>query len=117
MDCQTTCQDQQFETCENEFRANCSASCTGDGALFCDGEYVLSGSQLPGCAQALVNQGIGNLELKGSVSLADLGNKAGKSSCQMGSGLPSSGGRWAMGALGLAIAGVRRRLARRRIER
>jgi hypothetical protein len=58
MDCQTTCQDEVFEDCEHEFRANCEASCTGDGALFCSGKYILSGSQIPACIQALAAEGI-----------------------------------------------------------
>ncbi|XYH99013.1 hypothetical protein ACMHYB_04405 [Sorangium sp. So ce1128] len=58
MDCQTTCQDEIFEECEREFRANCEGSCSGDGALFCGGEYIISGSQLPACVKALLEQGI-----------------------------------------------------------
>jgi hypothetical protein len=58
MDCQTTCQDEVFEECEHEFRANCEASCTGDGALFCSGKYIISGSQIPACIQALAAEGI-----------------------------------------------------------
>lgn len=58
MDCQTTCQDEIFEDCEHEFRANCDASCSGDGALFCDGTYVISGSQVPACVKALLAQGV-----------------------------------------------------------
>ncbi len=58
MDCQTTCQNQTFEECEHEFRANCDASCSGDGSLFCDGKYIISGSQIPACVNALLEQGI-----------------------------------------------------------
>ncbi|WP_437654126.1 hypothetical protein [Sorangium sp. So ce1182] len=58
MDCQTTCQDEIFEECEHEFRASCEGSCSGDGALFCGGEYIISGSQLPACVSALLEQGI-----------------------------------------------------------
>ncbi|WP_437508739.1 hypothetical protein [Sorangium sp. So ce1099] len=58
MDCQTTCQDEIFEDCEHEFRASCEGSCSGDGALFCGGEYIISGSQLPACMSALLEQGI-----------------------------------------------------------
>jgi hypothetical protein len=58
MDCQTTCTDVLYEDCEQEFRANCDASCSGDGALFCDGRYMISGSQLPACLSALAAQGI-----------------------------------------------------------
>lgn len=68
MDCQTTCQDEIFEECEHEFRANCSASCSGDGALFCDGEYIISGSQIPACVNALLEQGV-EVEVKAEVTL------------------------------------------------
>jgi hypothetical protein len=68
MDCQTTCQNVEFEQCEQEFRANCEGSCSGDGALFCDGEYMISGSQLPACLSALAAQGI-TVEVEGKVSI------------------------------------------------
>jgi hypothetical protein len=68
MDCQTTCQDKVFEDCEHEFRANCDASCNGDGALFCDGKYILAGSQLKTCLTALAAQGI-NVKAEGSISI------------------------------------------------
>lgn len=67
MDCQTTCQDVEFEECEQEFRANCEASCSGDGALFCDGKYMISGSQIPACLKALAEQGI-QVKAEASVS-------------------------------------------------
>lgn len=69
MDCQTSCQDVQFEECEQEFRADCEASCSVDGALFCDGEYVISGSQLPACIEALIAEGIGSLEAEGEITI------------------------------------------------
>lgn len=65
MSCQNVCQEEEFETCELEFRADCSASCTGDGALFCDGEYVLAGSELPGCIQALIERGTYQADVQG----------------------------------------------------
>jgi len=68
MDCQETCQDMLFEDCEHEFRANCEASCTGDGALFCDGKYILSGSQIPTCIKALAAQGI-DVKAEASVTI------------------------------------------------
>lgn len=68
MDCQTTCQDVAFEECEQEFRANCDASCTGDGTLFCDGEYIISGSQIEPCVKALAAQGI-TVKAEGSVTI------------------------------------------------
>ncbi len=58
MDCQDVCQTNQIEQCKQEFRANCSASCSGDGALFCNGEFIIAGSQLESCMNALIAQGI-----------------------------------------------------------
>lgn len=69
MNCQTTCQEREFESCEYEFRADCQASCTGNGSLFCDGEYVMSGEEIPSCAQALVNRGILGIDID---AVADL---------------------------------------------
>ncbi|WP_437677513.1 hypothetical protein [Sorangium sp. So ce131] len=70
MDCQTTCQDMLVRDCEHEFRANCEASCTGDGALFCDGKYIISGSQIPACVKALLEQGVEvKAEAEGEVTL------------------------------------------------
>jgi MYXO-CTERM domain-containing protein len=68
MDCQTTCQDQVFEECEQEFRANCDASCSGDGSLFCDGTYIISGSQIPACIDALLAEGI-TVKAEGKVTI------------------------------------------------
>ena len=68
MDCQYSCQDVQFEECEQEFRATCEASCSGDGALFCGGKYIIAGSQLPTCLNALAAQGVG-VKAEGSISI------------------------------------------------
>jgi hypothetical protein len=79
MDCQTTCQDMVFEECEHEFRANCDASCSGDGSLFCNGKYIISGSQLPACVDALLAQGVA-VKAEGKVSISSCtyspGNRA-----------------------------------------
>jgi hypothetical protein len=58
MDCQVSCQQVEFEECEQEFRVNCDGSCSGDGSLFCNGTYIISGSQIPACINALLEQGI-----------------------------------------------------------
>jgi MYXO-CTERM domain-containing protein len=57
MTCQTTCQDEEFEQSEYELRVDCEGSCSGDGALFCDGEYILSADEIPDCVRALVARG------------------------------------------------------------
>jgi hypothetical protein len=114
MDCQTTCQDREFEDCEHELEIDCSASCDVDGALFCNGEYILSGQELPGCVQALISRGTlqANAQAQGEVSLGSLPKT--KGGCALGA-LPaagvSSGGALAL----LALLGLgRRRSAQRR---
>ena len=68
MTCQTSCQEEEFEQCEYEFKAECSASCSGSGALFCDGEYVLSGAQIGACINALIAAGLKPIEVGFDVS-------------------------------------------------
>lgn len=68
LSCQTVCQDKQIETCKQEFRADCDASCSGDGALFCDGKFMIAGSQLKGCLTALAAQGI-NVKVEANVNI------------------------------------------------
>lgn len=115
MDCQTTCQDEQFEQCEYELKADCEASCSGDGALFCDGEYVLSGSELPACVEALVARGVGGIEGKvdGNVSIDggkfDAGGSAGGCSATRG---PSAHGAAPLALLVAALGWMRRRTRR-----
>jgi hypothetical protein len=88
MTCQTTCQDREFETCEYEFRADCDASCSGDGALFCDNEYVLAGSQIPACVTALAAQGTAAVDLRVSGKVdtnvdLDFGSDSGGGGCSV----------------------------------
>ena len=79
LDCQTECQQHEFESCSYDLQADCEASCDGDGALFCDGEFVVSGSSnLAACAEALHERGLLNFDLQvtGDVdvnAVADLG--------------------------------------------
>lgn len=58
MDCQQTCQQKEFQTCDKEFQAECSASCTGDGSLFCNDTFIVSASQIPACINALAAKGV-----------------------------------------------------------
>jgi hypothetical protein len=103
MDCQTTCQDKEFETCEHEFRADCDASCSGSGALFCDDKFALAAEDIAPCVQALALRGIPAVEVKGSVS-AKVGG------CALGPySTPETGGRAAVLAVALSLAARRRR--------
>lgn len=89
MDCQTTCQNMSFEECEHEFRANCDASCTGDGSLFCNGKYVISGSQIPACVNALLEQGV-TVKAEAKVTIGPDGIKGAAGFCSFSPGNESS---------------------------
>jgi hypothetical protein len=113
MDCQTVCQEDEFEQCEYELRLDCQGECNGDGAIFCDGEYVLGGTQIPACAAALYKRGIADLDFDadGSIDIDD-GSAAGKASvsgCALSPGSPTG----ALGSLlfGMSVLGL---FARRR---
>lgn len=115
MDCQTSCQEVEFETCEQEFRAECSASCEVEGALFCDGEYVLSGSDLVDCTRALIERGTLNVdaEVDGEVSLdlfGDNSNSNGTGGCSVPSS--DSRGNGFVPFAGLLLLGLFRRCRR-----
>lgn len=110
MDCQTTCQDEEFEDCEYEFRADCDGSCSGSGALFCDGEYVLSGGEIPACVEALAARGIGTVSLSGEESF-EVKPGAASGGCSVG-GAPGLAGRLAAWALLPVLWGARRRRGR-----
>ena len=96
MDCQTSCQEVEFEQCEHELRVECDASCSLDGALFCDGEYALSGDQVVDCVEALVERGvsaqadvavqIGNDALKELEELESSVDVKAKSGCSLAAG-------------------------------
>ena len=115
MDCQTSCQDEEFESCEYEFRADCSASCSGDGALFCDGEYVLSGSEIGPCIDALIARSIGELDVQGEVD-GKLTSDAG-GGCQMGAGVTPGWAAWSLAVVGAAFFRRRRNVNPRRDRR
>jgi hypothetical protein len=111
MDCQTRCQEETFEQCEYELKGECDVSCDANGALFCDGEYVLSGREIPACLQALYTRGLGNVDLNGSgMATASAGASSG---CAF-AGAPSRCS-WSAGGLPLlALVVLLRSAARRR---
>jgi hypothetical protein len=105
MDCQTTCQEKEFETCEHELRIDCDASCTGDGALFCDNQFVMGTADVGPCVTALAARGIPAVKVNGSVSL---GTKGAGASCAMGRG-PQEAASWLVPAFVAGLVLARRR--------
>ncbi|MEZ4297425.1 MAG: hypothetical protein R3B70_20855 [Polyangiaceae bacterium] len=113
MDCQTTCQDKVFEECEQELRATCEGSCSGDGALFCDGKYIVSGSQLEGCVKALAAEGI-TVKAEGTVTIGPDGVDGNLTGglCSFRPAAPETDG--SLGAPLVALAAAAGWLSRRR---
>ncbi len=108
MSCQQDCQEEEFEDCEYEVRADCDASCSGSGALFCDGEFAIAGKDLPACGRALLTRGIGvaNLEASGEAEVS-----GGLGGCSTGATSSGTGG-WSNFWLllsGLGVMGMARR--------
>jgi hypothetical protein len=102
MSCQTTCQEQEFKTCEHELQVDCQGSCSADGALFCDGKYVLSGSDVGPCVRALIARGIPPVDLRVSGKI-----DASTDGCQIQRGRATSGAL--VFAVGVVLSCVRRR--------
>jgi hypothetical protein len=116
MDCQTTCQDEEFETCEHEFELECSGACDVDGAVFCDGEYVLSGPDMVDCLRALTLSGAveANVQAGGGISAGSLDAPSASAGCTMHAERPLPRIGTGLGLLlGLALPGLRRRRVQR----
>jgi hypothetical protein len=114
MTCQTTCQDREFETCEYELRVDCDGSCSGAGALFCDGEYILSAEEIPVCAQALIARGLEvdlDVDVDVDVDTSLDANSSGGGCAMTGRAAPSSAILAGLCLAGLAV--FRRRAATR----
>lgn len=109
MSCQQSCQEEEFETCEHEIRADCSASCSGEGALFCDGEYALSGADLPACGQALLARGVDVVDVAATAEI-----DAGALGDAVGTGCSTSAGPLPAGRLAWLGVGALAFLLRRR---
>jgi hypothetical protein len=113
MQCQTTCQDEEFETCEHELEVECSGSCSADGALFCNGQYMLSGPELGDCVDALIARGSFDANVSAQVGLGNLDSSDVTTDvgCSMAPGAGRRGGALAIAALlpAMLAAGLRRR--------
>jgi hypothetical protein len=117
MTCQETCQDRTFEDCEYELRVDCQGSCTGDGALFCDGEYILAAEEIAPCAQALIARGleVDNVDVDIDTSI-DSNANAGSGGCGI-AGRAAPAGAMLAGLLLAGLAVFRRRAATRAARR
>jgi hypothetical protein len=68
MDCQTQCQAQGFAQCSANLQGGCQIDCKGDGALFCDGQYVDQGGHAQACIDALNAYLKEHVQVSGSAS-------------------------------------------------
>ncbi len=101
MDCQITCQTEEFESCEVGLAAECDGGCQADGTLFCDGEFVMSGTAAQGCIDALVSRGV-EVDVQLDVDVdADVGF------CSVGPGAGGAG--WLSVFTLFGVIGLRRR--------
>ncbi|MEM9454140.1 MAG: hypothetical protein AAGF11_08165 [Myxococcota bacterium] len=114
MDCQLTCQTETWEDCEYEVQAQCEGSCDIEGALFCDGQFIVGGEELTACANALATIGIEIAEdvinavddAKQDWDQAERERKARGGLCSVQDEAPAA---WATGLLLLGLLGLRRR--------
>lgn len=108
--CQTECQEGGLVGCQDGLAEACHAGCDADGALFCDGQFIMAGVEMSACIVALKSHSV-PVELDTDVSLGgvvDAANELGLSSkgCTTQPGADSHG-LWMLLALGLV--GLRRR--------
>lgn len=66
LDCQVMCQAEGYAECKVEIEGECKADCMGDGALYCDGEYIDHGGNLEECVNAL--KALFDIEVSGYAS-------------------------------------------------
>lgn len=115
IDCQVTCQSDLYTVCEEEVVTECKDECeSSGGAIFCDGQFLASGSDPLACAAALRTEFGANVDVTlraaGDVNTDENGGDAW--------GLASlgcaGGGQTTHGALSLAVLGALAAVRRRR---
>lgn len=104
LDCQLGCQASGFSDCQAAALDECSGSCGIEGSIFCDGQYIVSGSDVSACADALRERGV-IVETNTDVDL-EFGDEDGDGSGSIGlCRVSSDGGGWSafavLGLLGL----------------
>lgn len=99
--CQVQCQDELFTECEEELVGGCQTECqSSEGVLFCEDQFIDTGSQLEECIDALEDI---EIEVSGSASF-----RISSSGCAVN----KSGSRWPGLLFGLLalVAPLQRRL-------
>jgi hypothetical protein len=118
--CQVDCQTDAYAGCEAKIKGHCDVDCssTGDGAVYCDGQYIDHGGNLQECINALkaINVQVeGSAE--GSCSEGEChGSAEGSASCALGGPTNDAGGGVLL-ALGTALGLGHLRRSRRRAGR
>ncbi|HMA93312.1 MAG TPA: hypothetical protein VKP30_11545 [Polyangiaceae bacterium] len=113
VDCQADCQAKAYATCTGGCKAECRN--TGEGALFCNGEWVDHGGNLDECIQALREQL--NIQVSGSASCSGNSCQAeGKASASCAVSQPGKdAGSWiGLGLFGAVATGLVLRRRQRR---
>lgn len=117
MDCQVSCQAEGYVDCKAELQGGCEAQCdSGDGAVFCDGQYAQA-TNIDDCVAAI--EAAFNIEVKGYADAECSGNSCkAEAGCSCSAPGGSSESDFSLGflALGLAVAGLAgaRRVSRRK---
>lgn len=109
VECQATCQGTARAECTADLQGGCKIACEGDGAVFCDGQYVDSGNNLEECVDALNAYLSAHVRTEGECS----GNQCSGSAevtCSVATpGGPTNSGHGWLGALfGLSLLTKRR---------
>ena len=116
MDCQVDCRAEGYVSCEANLQGGCEVQCdSGDGAMFCDGQYVQS-TNIDDCAAALAAafdievQYYADAECSGNSCKAE----AGCSCATVPTDSEFSFGLLVLGMASFGLAGARRITKRRR---
>lgn len=70
LECQTKCQEREYQECETELQGGCETQCSKpEGALFCDDQFIDHGNNLENCIDALNDLLTGQVDVSGSSTL------------------------------------------------
>jgi len=112
--CQIDCQTEGYAKCELDLQGGCEAECmrTGDGALYCDGQYVDNGGNLQKCIDAI--NAVVHVKVQssaeGSCSNGQCqGMASASASCALTPSSVSGGDLWGLAAAALGLTAFMRR--------